>query len=97
MTEIEKHIKEIIEEVTNSKYIGKLKVIEEPINDSTLWMLLLYLDLEITPMILAYEGTENDFIEFITKELKLRKLHTVKFWKAIQESHRNEFIECDGS
>lgn len=30
-------------------------------------------------MILAYEGTENDFIEFITKELKLRKLHTVKF------------------
>lgn len=97
MTEIEKHIKEIIEEVTNSKYIGKLKVIEEPINDSTLWMLLLYLDLEITPMILAYEGTESDFIEFITKELKSRKLHTVKFWKAVQEFHRNEFIECNGS
>ena len=97
MTEIEKHIKEIIEEVTNCKYVGKLKVVEEPINDSTLWMLLLYLDLEITPMILAYEGTENDFIDFIKKELKSRKLHTVKFWKAIQEFHRNEFVEDDES
>ena len=97
MTEIEKDIKEIIEEVTNSKYIGKLKVVSEPINDNTLWMLLLYLDLEMTPMILAYEGTEKEFVEFIKKELKSRKLHTVKFWKAIQEFHRKEFIGDDES
>lgn len=97
MTEIEKHIKEIIEEVIDGKYVGKLKVIEEPINDSTLWMLLLYLDLEMTPMILAYEGTEEEFTDFIKKELKSRKLHTVKFWKAVQEYHRNECIDNDES
>lgn len=81
MTEIEKQIKEIIEEVVDGKYIGKLRVATEPINDSTLWMLLLYLDLEMTPMILAYEGTEEEFKEFIRKEIKTRKLQTVKFWK----------------
>ena len=80
MTEIEKQIKEIIEEVIEGKYIGRLKVVTEPINDnSILWMLLLYLDLEMTPMILAYEGTEDDFKEFIRSEMKSRKLQTVKF------------------
>jgi hypothetical protein len=36
MTEIENQIKEIIEEVVKGKYIGKLRVINEPINNSTL-------------------------------------------------------------
>ena len=94
MTEIEKHIKEIIEEVVDGKYIGKLKVVTEPINDSTLWMLLLYLDLEMTPMILAYEGTEKDFLEFIRSEMKARKLQTVRFWKANQE-FIGDYRDCD--
>lgn len=97
MTEIEKQVKEIIEEVIEGKYIGKLKVVSEPINDSVLWMLLLYLDLELTPMILAYEGDRREFLDFIRKELKARKLQTVKFWKAIQVYPRDEVIECDGS
>jgi hypothetical protein len=42
-------------------------------------MLLLYLDLEITPMVLAYEGNVDEFKEFIRKEMKTRKLQTVKF------------------
>ena len=67
MTEIEKRIKEIIEEVVEGKYIGKLKVVSEPINDSVLWMLLLYLDLEMAPMVLAYEGTKDEFYDFIRK------------------------------
>ena len=54
-------------------------------NDNTLWMLLLYLDRELTPMILAYEGTEEQFKEYIRKEIKTRKLHGVHFWNAIQE------------
>lgn len=96
MTEIEKHIKEIIEEVIDGKYIGKLKVVTEPVNDSTLWMLLLYLDLEMTPLVLAYEGTEKEFTEFIRSEMKSRKLQTVKFWKANQEFIGDYYYkDCD--
>lgn len=95
MTEIENQIKEIIEEVVNGKYIGKLRVISEPINNSTLWMLLLYLDLEITPMVLAYEGNVDEFKEFIRKEMKTRKLQTVKFWKATQEFMSQNMSDYD--
>lgn len=57
MTPQELEIKSIIEEATCTKYIGKLKISEEPIGDSTLWTLFLYLNLELTPMIFAYDGT----------------------------------------
>lgn len=85
MTSLETEIKNIIEEVTKSKYIGKLKVKKESLENSTFWMLLLYLDTEFTPMILAYEGSESDFKDFIRTEMKSRKLERVGFWKAIQE------------
>ncbi len=86
MTQIEIDIRNIINEVICGKYIGKLKVIQETMpNNNTLWMLLLYLDRELTPMILAYEGTEEQFKEYIRKEIKTRKLHGVHFWNAIQE------------
>lgn len=85
MTTLESEIKTIIEEVICGKYIGKLKVVQEDVNDSTLWMLLLYLNLELSPMILAYEGTEVQFKDFIRNEIKIRKLHDVHFWTAIQE------------
>lgn len=93
MAEIEKQVKEIIEEVTECKYVGRLKVIEEPTEDSTLWMLLLYLDLELTPMVLAYEGSEEEFKDFIRTEMKNRKLQYVKFWKATKEPIN--FEDCD--
>lgn len=87
MTAIEQDIKDILDEISCGKYIGKLKVVQETVPDteSTIWMLLLYLDMEITPMILAYEGTEEQFKDFVTKELKARKLHGVHFWKTLQE------------
>lgn len=97
MKEIEKDIKEIIEEVINGKYIGKLKVVSESVDDGTLWMLLLYLDLELTPMILAYEGTLEEFKEFVAKEMKERKLQTVKFWRVIQEYQSEQETNCDES
>lgn len=86
MRQIENDIRNIIDEVTCSKYTGKLKVIKEILpEDSILWMLLLYLDTEMTPMILAYEGTEDEFKDFIRSEIKSRKLQTVHFFKMHEE------------
>lgn len=85
MTTLESEIKTIIEEVICGKYIGKLKVVKEEVDENILWMLLLYLNMELSPMILAYEGTEEQFKSFVRNEIKTRKLHDVRFWTAIQE------------
>ena len=95
MTAIEHEIKQIIEDVICCKYIGKLKVVKEVVDDSEFWMLLLYLDMEQTPLILAYEGTEDQFKDFIRSEIKLRKLQGVRFWKAIQTYPQQELNCCD--
>lgn len=83
MTTIEKDIKAIIEEETCSKYVGKLKVVQDIVDGDSLWMLLLYLDMEMTPMVLAYQGSEKRFKNFIREEMKQRKLQSVQFWKGI--------------
>jgi hypothetical protein len=61
MTTLEKEILNIINEATDSEYIGKLKVIV----DDNSYTLGLYLNLELHPMILSYEGTEEGFKKFI--------------------------------
>lgn len=95
MTVLEKEIKAIIEEIIDGKYIGRLKVEKENIDDEEpLWMLLLYLDMEQTPIILAHQGTEEQFKDFIRKEIKFRKLHAIHFWTAVQElPEQND--DCD--
>lgn len=82
---IETEIRNTINEIICGKYVGKLKVTTEEMPGGTLWMLLLYLDMEQTPMVLAYQGTEEQFKEFVKSEIKARKLHAVKFWSAVQE------------
>lgn len=90
MKQIENDIRDIINETICGKYIGKLKVIKDNISeDSILWSLLLYLDMEMTPIILAHEGTEEEFKDFIRSEIKSRKLQTVHFWKTLQEQHED--------
>lgn len=96
MTKIEKEVLEIINEVTESCYKGKLKVLvtypeinkcDSPckeLND-TIYELYLYLDRFYTPIILSYEGTEDEFKDFIRKEIKKNKYEKVHFYKITRE------------
>ena len=80
---LETEIRNIINETINGKYIGKLKVQKEDFDDgTTLWALFLYLDMEMSPLVMAYQGSEDEFKEFIRKEIKSRKLEMVSFWRA---------------
>lgn len=79
MSGIEQEIKKIIEDIVCGKYIGKLEVYNESLDNCTLWTLCLYLDTEYSPMVLSYEGSEEDFKEFIRNEIKSKKLHYVSF------------------
>ena len=96
MTKLEQEVLCIINEVTESCYIGKLKVIvTEPkhnkcdskckILNDPIYELRLYLDRWYTPISLAYEGTEEGFKEFIKNEFKKNKYEKVHFYKITRE------------
>lgn len=81
MTTLEKEILEIINETTNAEYIGKLKVIV----DDNLYNLGLYLNREMSPTILSFQGTEKEFKNFIREEMKSRKPQKVFRYEVIRD------------
>lgn len=50
----------------------------------------MYLDLEYSPLILSYQGTKEQFKDFVKKEIKSRKLERVSYWKTIKEPKEYE-------
>lgn len=81
MTTLEKEISNIINEATDSEYIGKLKVIVD--DDS--YTLGLYLNLEMSPMVFSYQGDEQGFKDFIREEMKSKKLQNVFRYEVIRD------------
>lgn len=81
MTTLEQEILEIINQVIDGKYIGKLRVIYE----DGIYELYIYFDRWYTPTILAYEGTEDEFKKFVKKEFKKNQYQKVKFWEINRE------------
>ena len=81
MTTLEKEILNIINEATDSEYIGKLKVIV----DDDLYNLGLYLNREMTPTVLSFQGTEEEFKKFVREEMKSRKLQKVFRYEVIRD------------
>lgn len=99
MTDLENDILDIINDATNSCYVGKLKVLIEPVNETgcntcsiggdeeMIYSLLLYLNQEQAPMVLSIQGNEEAFRNFIREEMKTRKM---------QKVHRYRLIKLDG-
>ena len=81
MTTLEKEILNIINEATDSEYIGKLKVIV----DDDLYNLGLYLNREMTPTVLSFQGTEEEFKEYVRDEMKFRKPQRVFRYEVIRD------------
>ena len=81
MTTLEKEILNIINEITDSEYIGKLKVVVD--DDS--YTLGLYLNLEMSPMVFSYQGDEQGFKDFIREEMKSKKLQNIFRYEVIRD------------
>lgn len=77
MAEIEEEIRQLIDDVTDRKYITKLHVS----HDDDTWTLYLFLNKELVPLVMSIQGDEDTFKKFIIKEMKKRRLHEVKYWK----------------
>lgn len=96
MTKLEQEVLEIINEVTETCYTGKLRVIitnpEKECGDpecrelnDTIFELRLYLDRWHTPIILSYEGTEDEFKKFVKQEIKKNKYEKIHFYNVTRE------------
>ena len=76
MENLEKEILEIINEAIGGKYIGGLKILIE----DDIYELLLYLNQEMAPLVLGFQGAKSDFKEFIRKEMKTRQMERADYW-----------------
>lgn len=77
--ELEDKIKELLECVSEAKYVGKIFVK----NEDTFWMLKLGPN-EYQPFLsLAYEGDEEGFMKFLDIEFRKRKKSFVSQSKAV--------------
>lgn len=85
-SKLEDKILDIINEVTESKYTGGLKVVCE----GDIYTLFLYLDVQFAPIQMCYQGSEDSFKEYIRNEFKLRRLETIPRGRLIQRIINNE-------
>ena len=63
----------IIDETIEGEYIGKLEVIV----DDDWYTLNLFMNMHNAPLVMAYQGTEEGFKNYIREEIKRRKLEKV--------------------
>lgn len=81
MTELENKVLNIINCVTDSKYISTFKVEK----DEDTYILKLDLTQYLAPLVLSFEGDEEGFLKFIYDEFKNRKIERTHWYKAIRE------------
>lgn len=81
LSDLENEILDIINEVTESIYVGGLKVTYE----YGIYTLFLYLDVEYAPIQLAYEGSEEDFKNYVRTEFKSRRLENIRRGRLVQQ------------
>ena len=74
-------ILDIIDETIGGEYIGKLEVIV----DDDWYTLNLFMNMHNAPLVLAHQGTEEEFKNYIREEIKKRKLEKVMRYEIRRE------------
>ena len=89
--ELEQAILELIRNIYCKEYIGRIKVIETIDNGDHLgYRLELGLNKDERPLSIAGEGSDNEFLQFIEKELRNRGLDSIEYFTAIQLYNTDE-------
>lgn len=74
-------ILDIIDETIEGEYIGKLEVIV----DNDWYTLNLFMNMHNAPLVFAYQGTEDEFKNYIREEIKKRRLEKVMRYEVRRE------------
>lgn len=84
--ELEAAVLCIIEKAYEAKYIGKIKIkdILDCSGKNVGYKLILGLNNDERPLTMQIEGTPEQFLKYIEKELRNRHLHYTAFYKGYQ-------------
>lgn len=74
-------ILDIIDETIEGEYIGKLEVIV----DDDWYTLNLFMNMHNAPLVMAYQGTEEEFKSYVREEIKRRRLEKVMRYEVRRE------------
>ncbi len=74
-------ILDIIDKTIEGEYIGKLEVIV----DDDWYTLNLFMNMHNAPLVMAYQGTEEEFKNYVREEIKRRRLEKVMRYEVRRE------------
>lgn len=87
-SDLECKVLKTIDDALQTKYIGGFSVE----HDGNLYTLKLELNHPEAPLYFSFEGDEESFINYLTKDLQKRQLDKVKYYKCIQTDPGNNII-----
>lgn len=102
LTELEQAVLTIIEEVYCKKYVGKIKIKEildcnKKVIGYNLWLGLNNIE---RPLTIQKEGTQDEFLKYIRRNLSSRHLNDVFFYSGYQlppkDDCTNSKCSCNG-
>ena len=81
MNELELQVLQIIRDVYEKEYVGKLKVTQTENG----YILRLYLNKpDNMPILIAADLNAEDFLKYVRQELKSRQLQKINFYKGVK-------------
>lgn len=79
--ELKSEILNIIQQIYNKKYIGKLDI--QKLTNG--YSLILYINKEYSPLVISAELNAEDFLKYCKQELKTSKLNHVQYFTGIKQ------------
>lgn len=86
MKTLEDKVRDVIKEALESEYIGNLSIVQ----DEDSYTLKLDLNQHEAPMYFSYQGTEDKFLEYLSKDLRQRQIDRAKYYKGIMVDTGND-------
>ena len=76
--ELSHKIREIINDVTQSKYTGDIDLKVESLGKDNLYTLKLSITSKEVPVVLGFQGSEDVFLKYVAQEIYRKKLHLIQ-------------------
>lgn len=86
MKTLNDRILKTIREALCSEYIGRFDIIK----DEDSYTLKLDLNQHEAPLYFSYQGTEEEFLKALYKDLQVRQLDRTKYYKGVQTDPGND-------
>lgn len=83
LSNLKDNIRNLFCEVTCTKYIGDLDLVITDYCNDRIYTLKMGLNCpDVSPVVLGFQGNEEQFMKYLAKEFRKRRLHEVEYTEA---------------